>query len=60
MRREGAMQPTGSIRNYRATIDSIGMWGVLATLDDKNGSLRGYNRPMVYSISGQDTLFFGR
>ena len=33
------------------------MWGVLATLDDKNGSLRGYNRPMVYSISGQDTLF---
>jgi lipopolysaccharide export system protein LptA len=39
------------------TIDSIGMWGVLATLDDKNGSLRGYNRPMVYSISGQDTLF---
>ncbi|MBB00078.1 MAG: hypothetical protein CMN34_04025 [Saprospirales bacterium] len=39
------------------TIDSIGMWGVLATLDDKNGSLWGYNRPMVYSISGQDTLF---
>ena len=39
------------------TIDSIGMWGVLATLDDKNGSLRGYNRPMVYSISGHDTLF---
>ena len=47
------------LSNYHIydTIDSIGMWGVLATLDDKNGSLRGYNRPMVYSISGQDTLF---
>lgn len=39
------------------TIDSIGMWGVLATLDEKSGSLKGYNRPMVYSVDNRDTLF---
>ena len=47
------------LSNYHIydTIDSIGMWGVLATLDEKNGSLKGYNRPMVYSVDNRDTLF---
>lgn len=47
------------LSNYHIydTIDSLGMWGVRATLDDKNGAFRGYNRPMVYSINEKDTLF---
>ena len=38
------------------TIDSIGM-GRSSHIDEKSGSLKGYNRPMVYSVDNRDTLF---